>query len=143
MESQQVRARPGSGLGPQCASRLESAVVADVGQDGGQSLAEHLAADAPEQPRHERSLDAVELDVFPGQPGAARDFPRMLVTTVGWSVSLLRQSAQWLDRPATRLHDRDQASLKGCGVPAVIASRQDCAMFAGGPFLGCAGGPLP
>ena len=37
----------------------------------------------------------------------------------------------------------DQASLKGCGVPAVIASRQDCAMFAGGPFLGCAGGPLP
>jgi hypothetical protein len=29
------------------------------------------------------------------------------------------------------------------GVPAVIASRQDCAMLAGGPFLGCAGGPLP
>jgi len=29
------------------------------------------------------------------------------------------------------------------GVPAVIASRQDCAMLAGGLFLGCAGGPLP
>jgi hypothetical protein len=30
---------------------------------------------------------------------------------------------------------------KGCGVPAVIASRQDCAMLAGRPFLVCAGGP--
>jgi hypothetical protein len=28
------------------------------------------------------------------------------------------------------------------GVPAVIASRQDCVMLAGGPFFGCAGGPL-
>ncbi|MEX1255931.1 MAG: DNA methyltransferase [Dehalococcoidia bacterium] len=26
---------------------------------------------------------------------------------------------------------------------AVVASRQDCAILAGGPFLGCAGGPLP
>ena len=25
----------------------------------------------------------------------------------------------------------------------LVASRQDWAMFAGGPFLGCAGGPLP
>ena len=29
------------------------------------------------------------------------------------------------------------------GMPAVIASLQDCGMLAGGPFLGCAGGLLP
>jgi hypothetical protein len=27
--------------------------------------------------------------------------------------------------------------------PGLVASRQECAMFGGGPFLGCAGGPLP
>ena len=38
---------------------------------------------------------------------------------------------------------RPKASWKGCGVPAVIATRHDCAVLAGGPFLGYAGGPLP
>jgi len=32
---------------------------------------------------------------------------------------------------------------RAAGLPVVIASRQDCAVLAGGPFLGCAGGPLP
>lgn len=32
---------------------------------------------------------------------------------------------------------------RAAGSPVVIASRQDCAVLAGGPFLGCAGGPLP
>jgi pimeloyl-ACP methyl ester carboxylesterase len=47
------------------------------------------------------------------------------------------------------LSDRDVSEFSPAsmaldlGVPAVIPSRQDCAMLAGGPFLGCAGGPFP
>lgn len=44
----------------------------------------------------------------------------------------LSTSAQWLDLPATRLHDERSGELKGLRVPAVIASRQDCAMFGSG-----------
>jgi len=62
-----------SGPDRQRASRPEPPVVADVGQDQGQSLVEHFAADAPEQPGHEHPLDAAELGVLPGQAGAARD----------------------------------------------------------------------
>jgi hypothetical protein len=36
-----------------------------------------------------------------------------------------------------------RASALSVGVGQTWPSRQDCAMFAGGPFLGCAGGPLP
>ncbi len=32
---------------------------------------------------------------------------------------------------------------RAAGLPVVIASRQDCAVLAGGPSVGCAGGPLP
>ena len=53
----------------------------------------------------------------------------------------------WAPGIQDRLSDPAQRQLildkKGCGVPAVIASRQDCAMLAGRPFLVCAGGPLP
>jgi hypothetical protein len=57
-----ARSRPG----PQRASWPEPSVVADVGQDRGQSLVEHLAADATEQPGHEHPLDAAEPGVLPG-----------------------------------------------------------------------------